>query len=291
MNYLKFAMDFSMAEFRGILGLVIIVVIIDALKLLNFQWPLSDQEASLFTRYIVESAPLTPAVSRPVEPFMPDTVSFQGLTSMGMPENVASNLIAYRTKSGGFRDKEQIRSIYGMTDSLFGMISDHLVFKERQRINLKKDRNSQPTNRPGCPDPMDVNLADSLMLSLLHGIGPVLSSRIISYRSLLGGYVDIRQLLEVYGLKDETFEHIRSRIYVDTDFRPRAIPLKTGTYRELYSHPYLNSRQAVMLLRYRQHHGDSISFEALLDNPLFSADEAERLRPYLIITDTVPAYR
>jgi hypothetical protein len=103
--------------------------------------------------------------------------------------------------------------------------------------------------------------------------------------------VNIDQLMEVYGLKEETFEHIRSRVYIEQGFRPKSIPLKTGTYRELYSHPYLSSRQAVMLLRYRQHHGDSISATTLLDNPLFTPEEAERLRPYLILRDTVPAFR
>ncbi len=47
---------------------------------------------------------------------------------------------------------------------------------------------------------LNLNICDSASLEALPGIGPVLSSRIIKYRNLIGGYVSVDQLKEVYGL-------------------------------------------------------------------------------------------
>ncbi len=277
-----------MSEFRGIVGLLIIVVLIDGFKLLDLKQPLSGNEEMQFSQYIVKAAPAEATKFKAPEPFMPDTVTVSRLVEMGFPKKVAMNLIAYRKKSGGFRNTDQIRSIYGMTDSLFGAFSEYLVIKKP----LKTDFEDGSVKRKiKCPEPMDLNMADSAMLTMLHGIGPVLSARIVSYRSLLGGYVEVQQLREVFGLKEETYDHIHSRLYVDEDFRPVPIPVKTGTYRELYQHPYLNSRQAVMLLRYRQHHMDSLSENSILNNPVFSPQDAERLRPYLNLSDSSVFHR
>ncbi|NDE78729.1 MAG: helix-hairpin-helix domain-containing protein [Chitinophagaceae bacterium] len=50
--------------------------------------------------------------------------------------------------------------------------------------------------------------ADSAALEKMPGIGPVLSARIIKYRDKLGGFYEVDQLREVYGLSDSVFSKI-----------------------------------------------------------------------------------
>jgi competence protein ComEA len=50
----------------------------------------------------------------------------------------------------------------------------------------------------------------------LPGIGPVYAGRIIKYRNLPGGLISMEQLLEVYGISNETLDRIRDRIVIDT---------------------------------------------------------------------------
>jgi len=57
---------------------------------------------------------------------------------------------------------------------------------------------------------VEINAADSTMLETLPGIGPAFASRIIKYRTLLGGYVKVEQLKEVYGMPEETYLRIQS---------------------------------------------------------------------------------
>ena len=50
----------------------------------------------------------------------------------------------------------------------------------------------------------EINAADTLNFRTLKGIGEVLSSRIVKYRKLLGGFYSTHQLTEVYGVEPET---------------------------------------------------------------------------------------
>jgi competence protein ComEA len=63
---------------------------------------------------------------------------------------------------------------------------------------------------------IELNSADSTAFESLPGIGPSFASRILKYRKLLGGYVDVVQLKEVYGMPEETYEKIKTFCEVDT---------------------------------------------------------------------------
>lgn len=63
---------------------------------------------------------------------------------------------------------------------------------------------------------VELNTADSATLETLPGIGPAFASRIIKYRTLLGGYVKVEQLKEVYGMPEETYDRIQSLCTINT---------------------------------------------------------------------------
>ena len=64
---------------------------------------------------------------------------------------------------------------------------------------------------------IELNKADSVELVKLRGIGPVLSKRIIRYRTSLGGkFHSVDELRNVYGLSEETFLSIKPHLWIDT---------------------------------------------------------------------------
>lgn len=87
---------------------------------------------------------------------------------------------------------------------------------------------------------IEINTADSAMLETLPGIGPAFASRIIKYRSLLGGYLKVEQLKEVYGMPEETYDRIQSLCTINTS-KVKMISVKTlwETPYKIY-HPYLS---------------------------------------------------
>src|SRR5690606_1541748 len=64
----------------------------------------------------------------------------------------------------------------------------------------------------------DINTVDSLQLSMLKGIGTVLSARIVKYRDHLGGFHSKDQLSEVFNISELALQSLEEYAYVSKDF-------------------------------------------------------------------------
>jgi DNA uptake protein ComE-like DNA-binding protein len=127
---------------------------------------------------------------------------------------------------------------------------------------------------------IDLNKCDSAELVKLPGIGPVLSARIIRYRSLLGGFASVEQLKEVYGLPAETYLMIEKRVFADTAAIIR-IDINSAGYRELARLHYLERYEVSSILKYRELNGPIGDISVLVTNKLITAEKAGKVRPYL----------
>ncbi len=131
---------------------------------------------------------------------------------------------------------------------------------------------------------LEINSSDSASLVRLPGIGPVLSSRILKYRKLIGGFVSVDQLKEVYGLKEETFNMISAKVCADS-LLIRKIKINKADYRELIRHPYFQRNEVPGILKYRELQGKIRSIKDLTDNNLISPETSKRIRAYLDFED------
>lgn len=127
---------------------------------------------------------------------------------------------------------------------------------------------------------IELNTCDSAMLEALPGIGPVLSTRIIRFRNLLGGYVSSEQLREVYGLSAETFTLISSSVKADPSL-VRKINLNSAGYREIIRLPYFDRNDVSAILKYRDLTGNIKGIEELVDNKIITEETAEKVELYL----------
>lgn len=122
--------------------------------------------------------------------------------------------------------------------------------------------------------------ADSVTLQIVPGIGALTAGRIIKYRERLGGFLQEKQLEEVFGLKPETIPLIWE--YFDFDrVMPRRISINLVTVEELGRHPYISYQEAKVLLAYRLQHGPYSKVEDLLRIKIFKAEWVEKITPYL----------
>jgi len=153
-------------------------------------------------------------------------------------------------------------------------ISQDNVRDEKQEIR-KRDKIV-----PGRIIRIELNTCDSATLVALPGIGPVLSVRIIKYRNLIGGYVRVDQLREVYGLPEETFNLISSKLTADPAII-RKISINTADYSILARHPYFKKNEVSAILKYRELKGSIESIDEMLRNNLISEETAGKLRDYL----------
>lgn len=128
--------------------------------------------------------------------------------------------------------------------------------------------------------PLEINTCDSASLEALPGIGPVLASRILKFRKLLNGYASVDQLKEVYGLSEETFNIISSRLTCDPA-RIRKININDADYRQLIRLPYFEKAEVNAILKYRELQGSIRNIQVLVDNKIIPYEKTPRLQPYL----------
>ena len=129
---------------------------------------------------------------------------------------------------------------------------------------------------------IDINTADTLLLRSLNGIGPVLSKRIIEYRSKLGGFLKKEQLKEIYGFRIETYDKIKNKIHI-LDSTIIRININTVSIEALKNHPYINWNLANSIVKYREQHGQYTSIEKIKSIHLVVDEIYRKIAPYLRI--------
>lgn len=130
-------------------------------------------------------------------------------------------------------------------------------------------------------EPFDINLADTTKLKRVKGVGKVLSNRIVKYRNLLGGFVSLDQLKEVYGLKDSVLISLDTLVYINDSSKISLLPINVATEYELKRHPYINSTEAKAITNYRFQHGAFNSIIDIYKIRLLDSVKIGRLEPYL----------
>jgi competence ComEA-like helix-hairpin-helix protein len=126
---------------------------------------------------------------------------------------------------------------------------------------------------------IDINTADSTAWVALNGIGPGFAKRIITYRDKLGGFYQVDQLKEVYGLDSIWVNENKALLKVGSGVY-RFLKINQVEWKE-FRHPYLPYGQSKVILAYRKQHGPLKDFETLQQIQLLDHLAWKRLKPYL----------
>lgn len=228
------------------------------------------------------SAPLPNQVPRDkirLFPFDPNTATRSELLQLGLRPRIADILLKYRAAGGEFRDKEDLKKIYGLKQPVYLKLLPYIRIKEggsSENAPMNKERRA---GGPGCTE-LEINSADSAALLPLPGIGPVLSARIVRYRERLGGFHSPEQLLEVYGMDTASFRRFRNCLRADSSSLKK-IKLNEAGYQELRRLPYWSAAEISVLLNYREQHGPFAEISALYNIRALEEQTIQKVIPYL----------
>lgn len=127
---------------------------------------------------------------------------------------------------------------------------------------------------------LNINTADSAALVAVDGIGAYSAQRILAYRQALGGFVSLRQLSEIKGLRAENLEQLIQVALIDST-KVRKIDINRASIKTMVAHPYIVYSQAVAIDDWRRERGriDSLANLSFLEE--FTPFDIERLQPYL----------
>lgn len=221
--------------------------------------------------------------------FNPNIATDEEFMQLGLSDKQIKNIRNYLQKAGSFRFKEDFGKLYSIGDSLFAILNPYLDLpdKESYYAALKnsntKQENTKYEKQQSSKPLVELNSADSLQLIDVKGIGSAFASRIIKYRNRLGGFQRVEQLLEVYGMKEEQYNLIKSQVKVDPSVIIK-IHINTCTAEELKNHPYINNWNiANALVNYRKKHGNFKVLEDIKKCDLVNDELYLKLAPYLTL--------
>ena len=212
--------------------------------------------------------------------FDPNLVDAEALTRLGLPKNVAATLINFRNKGGKFYQKKDLLKVYGVEESWYSLVADYVQLPDhskRHKTNSPDKTNASP--KVSQQIYIKINQADAEEWSKLRGIGPVLSDRIVKFRDKLGGFYDIDQVGQTYGLADSVFQSIKQQLVLEVELK--AFKINELSTKELASHPYLSWKEAQIINSYRAMHGPFSDSSALTKVQVLNHGNLRRLMPYI----------
>lgn len=206
--------------------------------------------------------------------FDPNDVSKDDLKKMNLSFAIINTLDKYRNKGGQFKSKEDLKKIYGLTDSIYAILEEFIQLKRKEEADpyIK----SKPLATISF---FDINTSSAEELQSLKGIGPVLSTRIVKFRDKLGGFHSIDQVKSTYGLEDSVFQSIKPFLQIQT--AAKKININEADFKTINSHPYISFQLAKIIIRYREQHGLFQELTDLKNIKVLSEDKFNEIEPYL----------
>jgi competence protein ComEA len=216
--------------------------------------------------------------------FNPNKISIEDMKRLGFDQRLSNRIANYRQKGGVFRIKSDLLKIYGVDSTFYHHLFAYIELPE---VAEKKvfERTIVKEFKKTEKDKFDLNVADSVVLNNVKGIGPVLAGRILKFRNALGGFVKPSQLKEVYGLDSVVRERLLHDSFIEESYSPVKLNLNTIDEKALASHPYISKRLAKSIVSYRFQHGQFKTVEEILTLLAISPQDAEKLLPYLTVND------
>jgi competence protein ComEA len=216
--------------------------------------------------------------------FDPNTASVEELKSLGFEKHLSMRIANYRQKNGKFRVKRDLLKIYGMDSTLYHQLFAYIQLPEEiEKVNSERLAERKVADR--IPQVFDINKADTIQLKKINGIGDKLALRIVNFRESLGGFVEIQQLKEVYGLDSTVVERLAKACYIENAFEPKKLNLNTADEKTLTAHPYIPKNWAKAIQAYRFQHGEFKDVRDLLSIEIIPPHQAKRIIPYLKLKD------
>lgn len=306
-------LTFNKSERRGIIILISVIVVVASLPyLIRRDESVSDFDDQNFKVEIEEFLKDSKSLDSGDEidrrnphktsrfkprPFNPNSATQLEFEQMGFSEKQASSIVKYRDKGGSFKIKDDFTKLYVIDDETYRIFKSYINLPEQlnhheqlNQANEVTSVNSHSHNQTSSftsfsnKIPVELNTADSVDLITVKGIGPVFASRILKFREKAGGFNNIGQLLDVYGIDSAKFLGIAPQVSVDTTKVVR-IDINHVTLENLKSHPYLNYYTAKAIIDKRIQSGKLESHDELYEIFKTRPDLFKKLLPYFEFRD------
>lgn len=219
-----------------------------------------------------------------MEVFDPNTADSSTLVHLGFKPWQAKNMIKYRAAGGKYRKPEDLKKLYGMTDSMYQALTPYIYIAREEVDSVAVDslrKDSLPRWEEENKDTiLNLRTADTVELKMIHGIGSYRARQIVRYREQLGGFVSVEQVLEAKGMENVDADSLLAHFWIDT-VKIEAMNVNSVGVQRLSRHPYLRFEQAQAIYELRRKKIRLDSIQQLQQIECISAETLEKIAPYL----------
>ncbi|MUP46397.1 helix-hairpin-helix domain-containing protein [Gramella sp. BOM4] len=284
MKFLKSHFALSRSQQNGIFLLLLLIIILQVV-IFSFDHFISEPESDKIDPEIealvksLDSIKSSKKIKKDtIYPFNPNFITdFKGY-QLGMKVEEIDRLLAYRAAGKWVNSKEDFQKVTGVSDSLLNRIAPSFRFPEW--VNRSEAAVTRKIHEPVI-EVADLNAATAEDLMRVRGVGEVLSERIVKYRKSIGGFLDVIQLQDVYGLNEETIGNIQKHFRIISKPDTNLKNINTIKESELAEMPYFNAVLARKVIQYRNLHEGIRGFEELAQIGGFPSDKIDRIKLYL----------
>ncbi|MFA5556219.1 MAG: helix-hairpin-helix domain-containing protein [Flavobacteriaceae bacterium] len=285
MNKGKHLMGFSKKERKGLLVFFVLVLLFQIVYFYisfkeNFTEENPEKSEWLSNQTWIDSLKTIEKPIYQIRPFNPNFITdFKGF-QLGMSVEEINRLLDFRKTEKFVNSAKEFQQVTGISDSLLSQISPYFKFPEWV-TNPKKSSYRKFEQQPENIVIKDINIATQEDLIKVRGIGEKLSERILKYKSLLGAFVSMEQLREVYGLSDEVIVELNKYFIVLDTSEAKKIKINELSIKELGSFPYFKYPVSKNIVSYRSMSGEIKDKDELSKIPDFPIEKIEIIALYL----------
>ena len=219
-----------------------------------------------------------------MEVFDPNTADSSTLVHLGFKPWQAKNMVKYRAAGGKYRKPEDLKKLYGMTDSMFQALTPYIYIAREEVDSVAVDslrKDSLPRWEEENKDTiLNLRTADTVELKMILGIGSYRARQIVRYREQLGGFVSVEQVLEAKGMENVDADSLLAHFWIDS-VKIEPMNVNSVGVQRLSRHPYLRFEQAQAIYELRRKKIRLDSIQQLQQIECISAETLEKIAPYL----------
>ncbi|WP_343696999.1 helix-hairpin-helix domain-containing protein [Flavobacterium sp.] len=218
--------------------------------------------------------------------FNPNFISDYKGYKLGMSVEEIDRLLAFRKENKYVNSAEEFQKVTKISDSLLNVIAPLFKFPDwtQKKNEYKADKKEYVQKTFPKRETIilkDINQASQEDLIAIYGIGDALSSRILKQKEILGGFVSMEQLEDVWGLSPEVIAQLNSHFKVIMPSGFKKIAINDATLKELSQFPYFKYSLAKQIVTYRSMNGNFNNIEDLIKIKGFPVEKAKIISLYL----------
>ncbi|ADQ81515.1 hypothetical protein CYV15_01650 [Riemerella anatipestifer] len=219
-------------------------------------YTLSPENYAIIAPYVLLPNKVNPSTTNEIrekkesvvyQPFDPNDLDLEGWQKLGFSEKQAAVIVNYKQKilKGRFKTLDEVKKCFVISDEKFQALSPYIRIKNEEPSVVETTKPQIKTNFAS----VDLNEISYEQL-VEFGFTPKAAKSYISFRGLLGGFANKKQILEAYYIDPDLTQKLIETAYLDAS-KVKKYSLSNAPEEWLKKHPYF------------KYHADKIIFYRL----------------------------